>query len=167
MANQQEALLQAQNCLQDYKKELAKRLLQVEEFEFYRAVAEEYILAFPEAMADPNSVWNSAETRTIFTLDSSCFHAVILTRDMKTIKELTEPLRWLRERLGKYTVDDDKDMKRRVYKFADGKFVFQAWFWDTSAESCKYVKVGTKEVDVFELRCGDQQVRESDIAPEV
>ncbi len=159
MANQQEALRHAQSCLQEYIQVLKKRLEEVPTYAEEQLVAIEFVQRFPEPAA-PDDSYNSVEQRAQFTLDTGTFGGVILTKDpVRKLKDLVEPLRFLRERLGPYVVEDDPEMKRRIYKFRGQRFVFQAWFWnDADQDACRYVQVGTKEVPVMKLMCGEQEV---------
>jgi hypothetical protein len=159
MANQVEALRQATACLDEYEQELRKRIERLKDFKALQQIVVELLQRFPEPMAG-DEFYNSPEVRTSFNLDAGTHQALMVNRDCKSIQEVIEPLRFLRKRLGKYEVTDDPDFKRRIYKFnVDGcALVFQAFFWASEDQLCKYVQIGVKEEPVFKLRCAGQEV---------
>lgn len=161
MADQMKALESTTGCLSDYEKVLLDRLQQLKDWRTTQNVALELVQKFPEAMATDG--YESPQTRVAFSLDSGTWNALMINKDCKSLQDVVEPLRFLREKLGAYIIQDDPDSKRRVYKFANGghPVVFQAFFWGPETEQlCKFVEVGKEEKPIFKLMCGDQVVDE-------
>ena len=159
MPNQLEALRKAAGCLDDYRRELEARLAGLNYWTGVQQVAVELINKFPEDYA-PSEGFHSPEVSVQFTLDSGTHQALIISKDCREISEIAEPLRFLRERLGPYTISEDPDLNRRIYTFnRDGKkVIFQCFFWNHKDQLCRYVQVGTKEVPVYKLKCGEEEV---------
>jgi hypothetical protein len=159
MSNQVEALRRATHCVDEYRQELEKRLATLHSWYETRQVAVELVQRFPEPLA-PDDYFHSPDTSVQFTLDTGTHQALIISRDCKSIGEAVEPLRFLRERLGSYKVEDNPDFNRRIYSFENNghKVIFQCFFWNRDDQICRYVQVGTKEVPVMKLMCGEQEV---------
>ena len=151
----EEEIRKAEACLDKYEDELRER---IDKLNSYKE-EQHTIIALMEAFPQLENV------QVQFTLDSGTFGGLICTTDVEQLKVLVEPLRFLRERLGAFTVTDDPDIRRRIYKFRDNRVTFQAWFWSNENKegACKYVQTGVKQVPVFELRCGDASVAQEDV----
>jgi hypothetical protein len=145
----EEMIREAQACLDKYEDTLRDRIDQLNSYKEEQYVILEMMEEFPQL----------EDVRVQFTLDSGTHGGLICTVEVDQVKMLIEPLRFLRERLGAYKVNDDADLQRRVFKFRSNRVTFQAWFWNNKDDQqCRYVEVGTKTVPVFELRCGDKKV---------
>lgn len=145
----EEMIREAQACLDKYEDTLRDRIDRLNSYKEEQYVILEMMEEFPQL----------EDVRVQFTLDSGTYGGLICTVEVDQVKMLVEPLRFLREKLGPYKVNDDADLQRRAYKFRGNRVIFQAWFWNNkSDEQCRYVEVGKKEVPVFELRCGDRKV---------
>lgn len=141
MAN--EWITKAGTALDDYENTLRDRIDELNKYKDVQEAAIDVMENFPELE------WSGAQ----FTLDTGTFKAFIITADCKTLSEIVEPLKFLREKLGTYKISDDPDIRRRCYKFDNDRLVFQAWFWGKDDDVCRYVQVGTKEVPVYQLKC--------------
>ena len=80
---------------------------------------------------------------------------VLLTLTNPTHEQAISGIRMLRKRGYKVTeIEDYAELGRRSYLMGEIRFQLMFYSW-REGMTCKYVKTGTEEKDVFELRCDD------------
>jgi hypothetical protein len=140
--------------LKGYEAELQKKIDLVRTYSAEQEVALQFVEQFPEDLAKDE--WSSPRTQACISFDSGTVHGFMLNFNASTLDELVEPLKWLTQRLGAYTISDYPEIQRRSYTFLKGRFHFQVFFGDASSADhkvCKFVKVGVEEKPVYEMRC--------------
>ena len=147
-----EAIKQATTAVDRYVEELTKRIEEAKTYAAEQEVVLEFIQAFPDT--EGLRAWEG--TRTSFTLDAGTVKALMINRDYTALTEVTEHLRFLAQRLGKYTIDDYPELGRRAYVFNKGRFRFQCFFNNSDANVCRFVQVGVEEKPVYKLMCGEE-----------
>lgn len=154
MSSQAEAVKQVLNAIREYIDEMDKRITDARTYEVEQAIALGFVEAFPE----PEEGSSYPDVRTSFTLDSGTVRALMVNRDYTSLKDVTEHLKWLAARLGRYVIEDFPELGRRSYIFNSGRFRLQCFFHNTEANVCKFVQVGVEEKPIYKLMCGEQEV---------
>ena len=156
MADQMAALQSSLTCIEKYVKELEDRIKEANGYSVERMVAFDFITAFPEAMAPPPveyPPYNPPRTSVGLTLDNGTVHALMINYHAVSLMELVEPVKWLANRLGKFTIEDYPELNRRGYVFSGGRLRFQVFFDRGDKTVCKFIQVGVKEEPVYKLQC--------------
>jgi len=156
MADQMKALQSATSCIDEYIATLEIRKAKASSYREEQQIAMEFVQAFPEGNPEPGEEsYSSPDTRVAFSLDTGCINAIMLNWDCTTgLADVKPRLKWLADRLGKYTINNDPHAQRKQYIFRDGRFFFQVFFWKPNAV-CKFVQTGVKEEPVYEFKCSD------------
>jgi len=141
----------ALTCLNRYIQTLEQRIATVRTYAPEQDIAVDFVRAFSDA-----------DIRVRISLDTGTVCALMINMDVEKLTDVTAPLRWLAERLGKYTIDDYAELQRRAYIFHTGDpqrtVRFQVFFTAPGATACRFVQVGTKEEPVYQLMCEDVPV---------
>ncbi len=88
-------------------------------------------------------------------------------------RELTQVRRWLRQRGFPSPAEEEyPEIGRRSWRYnrGDGRNLFYlcAHVKSNSNATCQYVKVGTKEEPIYELRCGNEPYKDDkDVVPKI
>lgn len=148
----------AESAISKYVEELQARIVKAEAYTEDVAIAADFVRAFPALAGDSDWEWDRP-LRIALSLDPNSVNALMINFDALRLTDLTEPLRWLAQRLGAYTIDDYPELQRRAYVFAnDGRPVRFQVFLHKDGALCKFVKTGVKEEPVYTLMCDEAEV---------
>lgn len=148
----------AGRAIAGYVAELERRIGLARAYAPEQDLAVEFMAAHAHLDPEP-SEWNS-RLRVHLSLDPSSVNALMINFDAKTLAEVTEPLRWLSQRLGAYTIDDFPELGRRAYIFtSEGRSLRFQVFFNSNSSVCRFVEVGKEEKPIFKLMCGEEAVQ--------
>lgn len=151
-------LREAETAIDSYLAELALRIEKAKSYAPETAIACEFIRAFPALAGDSNWEWDRP-LHVHLALDPNTVNAFMLNLDALKLTDVSQPLRWLAQRFGAYTIDDYPELGRRAYVFENnGRPVRFQVFFNNNEAVCKFVKVGVKEEPVYKLMCGETEV---------
>jgi hypothetical protein len=161
----EQAMADAALAISEYVAELEKRIEMARRFTAEEAIAVSFLREFShlEANALPADEhgyqpYVTQRFRVHLALDPGTVNALMINFDATALAEVTEPLRWLAARLGKYEIEDYAALGRRAYVFAnDGRAVRFQVFFNGDKSACKFVQVGEKTEPVYKLMCGESE----------
>lgn len=145
----------AMHVIGDYVQELNARIEKARAFAPEVALARDFIGVFGALCGPaPDIEWYLSKLRVSLSLDPGTVNALMLNFDATELAQVTEPLRWLATRLGKYTIEDYPELGRRAYVFGNGDrpVRFQVFF-NSNTSVCKFVQIGVEEKPVYKLTC--------------
>lgn len=152
------ALADADAAISKYCEELRARIAKAEAYAPEIAIAADFVRAFPALAGTSPDEWQRP-LRIGLTLDPNTVNALMVNLDAVRLLDVTEPLKWLAQRFGAYTIDDYPELGRRAYVFENnGRPVRFQVFFNGDAAQCKFVKIGVKEEPVYKLMCGEAEI---------
>ena len=160
----EQAIANAGLAIANYVAELENRIEKARSFAGEEALAVTFLQEFshmenvpPPADEYGNVPYVSARFSVHLSLDPGTVNALMINLEADRLSDVSEPLKWLAKRLGKYEIDDYPELGRRSYIFAnDGRRVRFQVFFNGDQSVCKFVQVGEKTEPVYKLMCGDE-----------
>lgn len=151
----------ASNAISNHLRDLEERIQRAKGFEAEQALAIEFLSAHAHLQPEPtrDGEYVPEVFRVHLSLDPGTVNALMINYDATQLSDVTEPLRWLAQRLGKYEIEDYPELGRRSYIFAnDGRALRFQVFFNSDKSVCRFVQTGVKEEPVFKLMCEGAEV---------